>query len=100
MNNKIDIKGIIADLDDLCKRLQDDCDDSVPFKQSEEDRLTVYNAIELLEKQIPKKVKGDYHSCPHYRCPNCNSSVKMYERDNTYPHCAFCGQALDWSETE
>lgn len=53
-------------------------------------------AIRALEMQIPKKPKGDYHSCPHYRCPNCNSSVKMYEHDNTYPHCAFCGQALDW----
>ena len=52
-------------------------------------------ADEALEKQIPQKPKGDYHSCPHYRCPNCNSSVKMYETDNTYPHCAFCGQKLD-----
>jgi ribosomal protein S27E len=52
---------------------------------------------EAVEKQIPKKPTGDYHSCPHYRCPNCHSSVKMYEADNTYPHCAFCGQKLDWS---
>lgn len=55
--------------------------------------------IEALEKRIPQKPKGDYHSCPHYRCPNCNGSVKMYENDNTYPHCAFCGQALDWSDS-
>ena len=52
--------------------------------------------MEVAKKEIPKKVKGDYRSCPHYRCPNCNSSVKMYEKDNTYPRCAFCGQALDW----
>ena len=52
--------------------------------------------MEVAKKEIPQKVKGDYHSCPHYRCPNCNSSVKMYEKDNTYPRCAFCGQALDW----
>lgn len=25
-------------------------------------------AISALEKQIPKKPKGDYHSVPHYRC--------------------------------
>ena len=56
--------------------------------------------ISAIKKQIPKKVKGDYHSCPHYRCPNCNSSVKMYDDDNTYPYCAYCGQALDWSDTE
>lgn len=58
----------------------------------------IKKALEAVDKQMPKKPKGDYHSCPHYRCPNCNSSVKMYEHDNTYPHCAFCGQALDWSE--
>lgn len=57
---------------------------------------TLYTALEVLKKQIPKKPKGDYHSCPHYRCPNCSGSVKMYEADNTYPHCAFCGQKLDW----
>jgi hypothetical protein len=58
------------------------------------------DALFALEKQMPKKAKGDYHSCPHYRCPNCNSSVKMYDDDNTYPYCAYCGQALDWSDTE
>ena len=58
----------------------------------------VGKALEAIEKQIPKKPKGDYHSCPHYRCPNCGGSVKMYAHDNIHPHCAFCGQALDWSE--
>ena len=58
--------------------------------------LNEKNIIDAFKKQIPQKPKGDYHSCPHYRCPNCNSSVKMYETDNIYPHCAFCGQKLDW----
>ena len=58
--------------------------------------LNEKNIIDAFKKQIPQKVKGDYHSCPHYRCPNCNSSVKMYDADNTYPHCAYCGQKLDW----
>lgn len=62
--------------------------------------LNEKNIIDAFKKQIPQKPKGDYHSCPHYRCPNCNSSVKMYEKDNTYPHCAFCGQKLDWSDAE
>ena len=55
-------------------------------------------AIPVVEKQIPKKPRGDYHSCPHYRCPNCHSSVKLYEHDNKYPHCGYCGQAIDWSD--
>ena len=58
--------------------------------------LNEKNVADALRKQIPQKPKGDYHSCPHYRCPNCNSSVKMYEDDNTYPYCAFCGQKIDW----
>lgn len=51
---------------------------------------------EALQKQIKQKPKGDYHSCPHYRCPNCHRSVKMYQGDKVYPHCGFCGQALNW----
>lgn len=62
--------------------------------------LNEKNVADALRKQIPQKPKGDYHSCPHYRCPNCNSSVKMYEDDNTYPYCAFCGQKIDWGKGE
>jgi hypothetical protein len=58
--------------------------------------LNEKNIIDAFKKQILQKPKGDYQSCPHYRCPTCHSSVKMYETDNTYPHCAFCGQKLDW----
>ena len=57
-------------------------------------------AINALEKQILRRPIGDFDSCPHYRCPNCKCSVKMYENDNTYPHCGFCGQALDWSDND
>ena len=53
-----------------------------------------------LEKQIPKKPKGDYHSVPHYRCPSCNSAVKVFEDAHEYHWCLYCGQALDWSDTE
>ena len=61
------------------------------------------NAIEALEKQLPKKptIYGDgfddngeiiYDS---YDCPSCNCS---YELDNDkYNHCPNCGQKLDWS---
>ena len=72
-------------------RIGRECDETLLYE-------ALWKAVEAINKQIPKKPKGDYHSCPHYRCPNCNSSVKMYETDNTYPHCAFCGQKLDWSE--
>ena len=57
-------------------------------------------AISALEKQIPKKVvKHGFDpnkpiSTVHYTCPNCNLHVSRTK------HCAYCGQALDWSDTE
>ena len=54
------------------------------------------NAIEALEKQIPKKPIGDLHSVPHYRFPNCKKAIVVYEHNYKYPHCKWCGQAIDW----
>ena len=62
----------------------------------EKDLEAVCMGAEALEKMIPKVPRGDFNSCPHYRCPTCGSSVKMYERDFVYPHCQWCGQKLDW----
>lgn len=53
-------------------------------------------AIEAIKKATPKKPKGDLHSVPHYRCPTCNKTVKLYEGSSTYPYCKYCGQKLDW----
>lgn len=47
---EIDRQELIKELDDLCKRLQDDYNGVKEFKQYEEDRLVVYDVIELLEK--------------------------------------------------
>lgn len=57
-------------------------------------------AIECIEKQIPKKPKGDFHSVPHHRCPTCNCAIRLYEKDNCDLFCKFCGQAIDWSDNE
>lgn len=56
----------------------------------------VGNADLINLKDIPKKPIGDLNSVPHYRCPTCKSSVVLYEHDNAYPCCQWCGQALDW----
>lgn len=58
-------------------------------------------AIDVLEKQIPKKVKsmnesnGDYYWLD-FICPNCDEAVigQPYRPNN----CKHCGQAIDWSE--
>ena len=57
-------------------------------------------AILALERQIPKKPSGDYHSVPHYRCPECKCAVVMYENDSRHPFCKWCGQAIDWEDEE
>lgn len=59
-------------------------------------------AIAALEKQIPKKpIKYDL-SYSGYKCPTCDSNLYQLRSHNIYktPNCIFCGQALDWSDTE
>ncbi len=55
--------------------------------------------IKALEKQIPKKpIKETYGAC---KCPVCNDlEVKDYTTGVKFKHCRFCGQALDWGDTE
>ena len=55
-------------------------------------------AIEAILKQIPMNPNGDLHSVPHYRCRNCHNSVVTFCDDKHFPHCQWCGQALDWSD--
>ena len=56
---------------------------------------------EAVDKQKKKKTIH-LDSVPHYRCPSCNNAVKIYEESPTYPirYCTWCGQALDWDDTE
>ncbi len=74
------------------------------------DDLESFNlAIPALEKQIPKKPIGIYDENEHHIkdddgfyepalfgiCPICNKEVQ-----DGMIYCSFCGQALDWSDTE
>lgn len=63
-------------------------------------------AKKALEKQIQKKVTHEatlYKCCT---CPNCKNVVDRYTEFAgkkvrvTYIYCHFCGQKLDWSDTE
>lgn len=59
-------------------------------------------AKSAIEKQIPKKtIKYDL-SYSGYKCPACDSNLYRLRSHNVYktPCCIFCGQALDWSDTE
>ena len=53
-------------------------------------------AIEALEKQIPKK-PVNYDSVPHSRCPACNNAVKVFEDAHEYHYCLYCGQRINWT---
>lgn len=60
-------------------------------------------AQKVLEKHIPKKgiMIGDNYSsvlsCPNCRKPIVNVwNIAKYEPN----YCHYCGQALDWSDTE
>lgn len=63
-------------------------------------------AIEAIDKQIPKKPTHEatlYHSCT---CPTCKNVIDEFtnfkgEKVRIITNwCKFCGQALDWSDTE
>lgn len=61
-------------------------------------------AIEVLEKQIPKRAISTYIG--NYKCPTCESYIDITDDDlHVYEivppkYCPNCGQALDWSEEE
>lgn len=61
---------------------------------------TLEEVRDAVEKQKAKKPKGDLHSVPHYRCPNCNSTVKLYQNSKKDEICKWCGQRIDWSEDD
>lgn len=61
---------------------------------------TLEEVRDAVEKQKAKKPKGDLHSVPHYRCPNCNSIVKLYQNSKKDEICKWCGQRIDWSEDD
>lgn len=53
-------------------------------------------AINALEKQIPKKVK-EFLPLTRARCPACNEIMGAHA---SRKYCYYCGQALDWSDSE
>ena len=59
-------------------------------------KIAISNAVEALEKQIPKKPtikKSVKVNAFTLRCPNCEA---VLQADS--PCCRYCGQALDWSD--
>ena len=63
--------------------------------------LVIDTAISALEKQISKKpIEDGYYDEPAV-CPNCGGNViNIADNDYHFQHCHYCGQALDWGDTE
>lgn len=62
-------------------------------------------AISALEKQVPKKVicRLDTHTNTTTGfCPVCSLLVheNVTQKQTKTNYCRFCGQAIDWSDTE
>lgn len=55
------------------------------------DNLVIATAISAIEKQIPKK---PVKTRSEIVCPTCKTLV------GSSPYCRYCGQAIDWSNTE
>ena len=83
------------------KRALEIIEEEMPFTSGviEEAKEIIKSAV---AKQIPKKVVTKQRFLLDKFCPNCDENLTnfgCYSLNSwQYNYCAFCGQALDWSE--
>lgn len=113
-DSKFGFVGLIEN-EDVYERFRND---EVKFKKEPKYIQIPYKVFKRLidadKKQIPKKVQKsrcdncdtlktkDYSRCidceyDWEKCPNCKQIIQN-DSCFEYPHCPYCGQALDWSE--
>lgn len=66
----------------------------------EQEKMMSKTIDEALEKQIPKKAKykivgNGWNDWAEGKCPVCGVDTK-----NTPIYCPYCGQAIDWGDTD
>ncbi len=60
---------------------------------------------ELVDRATPRKVEVVPSDILYFDgvCPNCNKPLfdgtDMFFKEKRYKFCAYCGQAIDWSES-
>lgn len=60
---------------------------------------TVEKCREARERQMAKKpILDDIYKINYY-CPNCEEFLVGNIREK-FPYCQYCGQAIDWSDTD
>lgn len=71
--------------------------------------LALDMGIAALERQKQEKiiiVNEDGRQFEDYVCPQCKGTLQQKNKDAKritiykYKHCLYCGQALDWSDTD
>jgi rRNA maturation endonuclease Nob1 len=76
-------------------------------KKAENQKELMNITVDALEKQIPKKVEievvedfdestGEHYKWRFPKCSVCGEHIGL----KMHKYCAYCGQALDWSDTE
>lgn len=97
------------------KQLEELIQDRKSFIVGDDDEIyrkdieALKKAVEVLDKQIPKKVKKEFvtvNGCitcfETDVCPVCGNDFHIEDLEQTmyYSFCPHCGQALDWSVTD
>ena len=68
--------------------------------------LNEKNIVSALKKQIPKKATHEATIYKHCTCPTCKNVIDEFTEFSGQKvrvivnYCKFCGQALDWGDTE
>ena len=80
-------------------------DESLEYKLTSDDFDWLEKAKEALEKQIPKKPTyteiGNVYGAIIRTCAKCGDVCLISEDAKPFEHyCRYCGQTLDWSDTE
>lgn len=82
--------------EDIIEGLENECDLCTEAYENCADKCHISQAIEIIEKQIPKKPKdGKYAGATV--CPVCDTE---FGYNTGFEYCERCGQRLDWSEEE
>lgn len=92
-------------IEEAKKQLEDLIKDRESFLDGQDDEIyqrdieALGKAVDVIEKQIPKKTLENFNFCRH-RCSTCLGAVRMDSYYKYIPYCPWCGQALDWGDEE
>ena len=79
---------------------KDTCKECLTFNDCVKEECMWHWIIKALEKQIPKKLI-ETEEFVEGSCQNCKRNIGWIKDEYfDFDNCPFCGQAIDWSDTE